>query len=321
MNMIKAGHQIRVNDILLDTLVSTNYTSYTTSVLCYLLNEISTRYHNNCNKDGYLFREDRTITITEQESSTMLRYNVCNNTAKKIQGDNIQDVKGEVFTPGEREESIVTESDLAKVKAELQNNIFSYICATESGVYKIYIFSIIYCDKQNKEIQVTFNADFIEMYFGVLTANGKGQNKYSKLPVDVMTSLNKRRSQMLFGYITKYQVQLDKYGDTNWFRFETLRDILNVVDGDTSQNVLIYTKRALKDINKCMKSHVKDNKYKQYKVEYRKAVEGMKTSPYKYFKIVQETVDITTPQTKAKKTKATKEQQKRRRHNYFGDME
>ena len=310
MNMIKAGHQIRVNDILLDTLVSTNYTSYTTSVLCYLLNEISTRYHNNCNKDGYLFREDRTITITEQEASIMLRYNVCNNGAKYITNDNIQDLKGEVFASGEHEESIVTESDLAKVKAELQNNIFSYVCATESGVYKIYIFSIIYWNKHTNEIQVTFNADFIEMYFGVLTATGEGDNKYSKLAVDVMVSMNKRRSQRLFGFITKYQYQLDKHGDTNWFRFETLKDILDVVDGDRSRNILDYTSRALKDINKCMKAHVKNGKYKQFKIEYRKAVQGMKTSPYKYFKIVQETVDVTKSQPKKpKKTKSTKSSQ------------
>ena len=168
---------------------------------------------------------------------------------------------------------------------------------------------------------MTFNADFIEMYFGVLTATGKGDDKFSKLAVDVMVSMHKRRSQMLFGFITRYQVQLDDYGDTNWFKFSRLREILDVVDGDTSQNVLIYTERALKDINKCMKTHVKNGKYKQFTMEYKKANEDRKTSPYAYFKIVQETVDITTPQTKAKKTKATKEQPKRRRHNDFRGME
>lgn len=304
MNMIKAGHYIRVNDILLDTLVSTNYTSYTTSVLCYLLNELSIKYHQNKTKDGYLFREDRTITITEPEASRMLRYNVCDNTNKKIQGDNIHDLKDEVFASGEREESIVPESDLAKVRSELQNNIFSYVCATSNGgTLYMYLFSIIYFDSRNNAIQVTFNADFIEMYFGVLTSNGKGDDRYSKLAVDVMTSLNKRRSQMLFGFITRYQYQLDGHGDTNWFRFETLRDILNVVEGDRSQNVLMYTNRALKDINKCMKAHITDGKYKQFKVKYRKAVEGMKTSPYKYFQIVQETVDATKPQPKKPKTR------------------
>lgn len=334
MNMIKLGHYIRVNDVMLDTLVSTNYTSYTASVLCYLLNELSIRYHTNCTKDGYLFREDRTITITQQEASKMLRYNVCSNGSKYIDKDNIQDLKSEVFTQGQRDESIVSRDDLDKVRNELQNNIFSYICATPDGELKIYVFSIIYCPRNADEILVTFNADFIEMYFGVLTATGEGSDKYSKLSVDVMVSMNRKRSQMLFGFLTRYQAQLDKYGTTNWNGIRQLKIILGIDNDIRTGELIATTDNALKDINNCMQTRIVDGVYRQYNIEYKKLDNTKKTSPYSYFRVTQTITEPTDKPKKSKKPKKTKkstkdskpkeskkEQTTKKRHNYFGDME
>lgn len=217
------------------------------NLLCYALNELSRAIHEN--PDIHNLK----MTITNKEFNKLLATNIITDTATRIYGlkacrdlllSRIKDVT--IFDP-----------------------VKGYITS-------LMIFKYVQYKEKEQEIELEFNDLFIEYMKDCRELTDK--DTYTLLYVDVAVSLRTLNSKIMWSILCRYNAQLDKYGHTNDFNIETIKQY--IAPYKYRGNKKVYTmlntdfvntvNRAIQEINTLLAYKCADNDklFKGYEVEW-----------------------------------------------------